>query len=89
MSQEELGDSVVLRNSPAAGGALVAVAQKGGVEVCWVCFRPILAQYVDVPMKSAWIRICTGQACADQCARELEGKITVVGQTDEGPQERP
>lgn len=89
MSQEELGDSVALRNSSAAGGALVAVAQKANVDVCWVCFRPVLAHHVDVPMKSAWVRICTNQACADQCARELEGKIAVVGQSDESPQERP
>lgn len=83
IKKEELGDSVALRSSPAASGALVAVAQKGGVDVCWVCFRPALAHFIDIPMKSTWVRICTAQRCADQCARELEGKVVVGGTSGE------
>lgn len=67
-----LADSMLLRSSLTADGQS-AVAQKGGIDVCWCCHDPVIVagQYTDVRMGTAFVRICTKKECANSVIEEV------------------
>lgn len=74
MDDDNLADELKLREKSPFHGGLTAVAHKANRDVCWVCFDPIGAQFVDLPMKEAWIRICTKPECEKAALREPMGE---------------
>lgn len=72
----ETADNLVFRNSDAHGGALVGVAQKDDLDVCWCCHAP-LDTFRDIAMGTAFVRLCQRESCLRAARRETEKKPQV------------
>lgn len=72
-SEDNLADELKLREHSKYHSGLTSVAHKNNRDVCWVCFEPVGNNYVDIPMKSAWIRLCDNRACEKVALKEPMG----------------
>jgi hypothetical protein len=78
-----LGDDVKLHPSPNYGGKMAAVAEKGGNQVCWNCFKLLGGRFTDLMMGTAIVRFCDSRKCHIAVAKqndkrerlELAGRI--------------
>lgn len=69
-----LGDDVKLFPSILVPGKDVAVAMKNGNAVCWCCFDPLGADFIDLVMGEALVRFCKKKACLKKVAQRNAGR---------------
>jgi len=66
-----LADNVGLWPSKYHAGKSAAVAEKGGNQVCWNCFRIVHPDnYVDLMMGNALVRFCDAKKCHAAVSKE-------------------
>lgn len=82
LPDEQLADDMQFRDSRFHPGRTM-VAVKEGRDVCWNCHTPIFGkEYGDVPLGTAWIRICTRPRCSAHAEEEIRGPRTHQVVTD-------
>lgn len=93
--EKDLADDMIFEPSIRYPGNRVAIAIKGGEQVCWCCFSPLRigAQTIDAPMGEggALVRICTNERCGgkvsaanrDRDERKRAGSIIQLGDLTE------
>lgn len=73
---DQLADDMQFRDSRFHGGRTM-VAVKDGKDVCWNCHALLLGKdHGDVPVGTAWIRICTRPRCSAHIEEEMRGLRT-------------
>ena len=74
--EKDLGDDMKFRDSKFHPGRTM-VAVKDGRDVCWNCFAPLDGKdHGDIPIGTAWIRICTRPRCVPHAEEEMRGPRT-------------